>query len=139
MIRTVLAFLLAVAIYFALTWLPTGFLGNLFMSMHAPDSVVGASRTAIDVARDLAPGFFVGLFVSARPALLGGLASGLAAVIALVWVFSTSSLFFEPAEAVGSFVEQFFYGAVAGAAGAFMRAGLRANNSFKPKPLRGSA
>ena len=137
MARIAIALLLAVATSLFVTWLPIGVIGSAIMKIGAPESVITLWSTLLAVLRHLLPGFLVGLIVLRHTALVGGVLSGLAGAISTAWAFSDSPISLGPADALQALLEFSAYGFIAAAAGAHLR--LRANYSFKPRPLRGSA
>jgi hypothetical protein len=86
----------------------------------------------------LLPWFVTGIIALRRPVLCGAVGSALALAITRIEFFSLFSPDFWQlvATSAGLIIVAAFYGAAGAALGVVVRS---SNNSFKPKPLRGSA
>ena len=133
--KTALTLIAAAALSVLLLWAPTGLLAPAFATDFP--TVLEVMGLAADVGAKILPGLLVGAAVAHRPVILGGLVSGAAASLYFSQVFSATPLGFGPLQLLLWFSEYFVYGLAGAACGLLMRA--RPNNSFKPKPLRGSA
>ena len=130
--KSVVAVSVGIAAYYATWWFKIIGVSHIGLQYSGSHAMLGYLPAWADLLHAILPGLLVGLLVPSRPIFLG-------ATAAAIGVFVSQATVPVPIPSlVNALSIAVIFATASACCGAHLR-GLGPNNSFKPKPLRGSA